>query len=91
MNRKQRRVVCAALRLEGILVLGPRHYDLVMQDQFEILGNDKKWATAEQGFIDQWGRFMTRSVAYIVAKEAGQILEKTGNPDSQELFSEDIY
>lgn len=29
--------------------------------------------------------------AYEAAKASGQIRQKTGNPDSKELFSEDLY
>jgi hypothetical protein len=47
--------------------------------------------SAEQGFIDQWGKFMGREEAFDVATAAGQIRHKSGNPDSKELFSEDLY
>jgi hypothetical protein len=44
-----------------------------------------------QGFVDNNGKFLTRSEAYEVALAAGQIRHKTGNPSSKELFSEDLY
>jgi hypothetical protein len=90
-DRTQRRVVCAAIRNEdGRIVIGPRHFDRVMQRSLEMMGG-QGWAMGEQGFIDQWGKFMAREDAFIVATAAGQILEKTGNQDSNELFSEDLY
>jgi hypothetical protein len=94
--RGQRRVVCAALRVDsdGLLIItGARHYDMVMVGQMSrmTLHNINSVRSAEQGFIDQYGVFMDRSEAFLVATEAGQILAKSGNPDSTELFSEDIY
>ncbi len=85
-----RRIVCAALLDDrGRMVIGPRHYDVVMQEAIKSLGGD--WRKAEQGFIDQRGAFMTREEAFEVATAAKQIRVKTGNPESRELFSEDIY
>jgi hypothetical protein len=86
----QRRVVCAAcIEGEGNLVIAPRHWDEIMHRINKKVGlNPHK---AEQGFIDQWGNFMSREEALTVAIAAGQIIKKTGNPNSKELFSEDIY
>lgn len=87
-----RRVVCAALMLNGNLILGPRHFDDTMWRQiYNIYINSLAAQEAKQGFIDQWGEFMTRAEAFEVATAAGQIIKKTGNPKSKELFSEDIY
>jgi hypothetical protein len=44
----------------------------------------------EQGFIDQFGVFMTREEAYEVAKAAGQIKYRCGG-DEGRLFSENLY
>lgn len=89
IDRTQRRVVCAALATGGFIVLGPRHFDQTMQGQLSQA--NVPVLPCEQGFIDQWGKFMNRKEAFEVATAAGQILQKTGNPDSKELFSEDIY
>lgn len=94
---KQRRVVCAAAFKEGNLILGARHFDMTMHKTIEQIANGKFPGFAEfmrdseQGFIDQWGAFMTRVEAFDVATAAGQIIEKSGNPNSRELYSEDIY
>ena len=89
-ERTQRRVVCSAVSKDGQLILGPRHFDPTMQWQLAKY-KGWHWHDAEQGFIDQWGKFMTREEAFEVANTAGQIRVKTGNPSSRKLFSEDLY
>ena len=87
-----RRVVCAAIRYggcEGVTFLGPRHFDSTMIAMIE------KWphplpAPKEQGFIDQFGAFMSREAALKVATEAGQIIRRCGGDDTR-LFSENLY
>ena len=94
-DRTIRRVVCAALLMDDTIVTGARHYDSTMHEQINKMEPRFKERFVEdkpvQGFIDQWGRFMNRRMAFEVATAAGQIIEKTGNPDSNELFSEDLY
>lgn len=86
----EKRVVCAALLDDkGRMIVGARHYDIVMQEMIKVFGGE--WNKAEQGFIDQRGCFMSREEAFIVATEAGQIIKKSGDPYSKALFSEDIY
>ena len=54
-------VVCAAIRNEdGTMVCGARHYDQVMRTQTARAGGREFWSGAQQGFIDQTGRFLTR-------------------------------
>lgn len=85
----QRRVVCAAvLRRDGRMIVGPRHFDPVMRTQIRRHGM-VDWHDAEQGFIDQWGNFMTREIAWVVAKEAGQIIREVSTPGT--LYSENLY
>jgi hypothetical protein len=89
-NSRCRRIVCAAcLGEDGLMVIGPRHWDMVMHEQNKLIGINAH--TAEQGFIDQRGVFLNREEAFEVATAAGQIRQKTGKPDSTELFSEDLY
>lgn len=87
----QRRVVCAAIRHKytQTIICGVRHFDHVMHQQ---IGNSVYggWATAEQGFIDQRGNFMSREEALAVAIVAGQIIRRVGR-DNKELFSENLY
>lgn len=89
-DRTQRRVVCAALRKFDIIVIGARHYDPLMRAHIAHLGSET-WSTAEQGFIDQHGKYMSREEAFEVATAAGQILEKTGYVNKPVLYSEDLY
>lgn len=89
-DRTQRRVVCAALWKTPNLVIGPRHFDLVMHRQIEAMNLGVTMRNATQGFIDQWGVFMDREEALQVAHEAQQILGVKCTPFN-ELFSEDLY
>lgn len=90
------RVVCAALRHEeGGIIIGPRHFDATMHRLIEGTGGD--WNRAEQGFIDQFGNFLTREEAWWVAVVRDQIIRFVGNqtPESRragdELYSENLY
>ena len=89
---KPTKIVCAAIRLEdGLVISSARHYDTIMRavcKQLEPTYGKAVWA-AEQGFVDNQGRFLNRKTAYVVAMEADQISEckLTG----QDLFSEDLY
>lgn len=53
------------------------------------------WKLSTQGFIDNYGDFLSRKEAYIVAKFAGQIQDPKDGvicPDNGEtLFSENLY
>ena len=90
VDRRVRRVVCAAcLYGDGVMLVGPRHFDATMRDQFRRFGL-RHDAPHVQGFIDQWGEFMTREEALKVATEQGQILRRCGG-DGRELFSENLY
>lgn len=89
-----RKIVCAAIQniqYNSVVILGIRHFDKNMRSQiipFALSAENKWW---NQGFIDNKGNFLDRKEAYKIAKEAGQIIEKTGGKDSQELYSEDVY
>ena len=93
-------VVCAACRKDGVVVAGARHLDGVMRGVMRMMGMG--YAGWEQGFIDQFGVFMTREEAWEVADKAGQIRRPTGwekgdkpRPpgagDKGSLFSENLY
>jgi hypothetical protein len=60
-KRGDRRVVCAACRdPEGRIVTGARHFDAVMMEQIKRSTKPEAWRAGEQGFIDQFGAFLTR-------------------------------
>ena len=87
---KNRRVVCAANRIDGVILAGARHWDTVMHKQAEAMNMERdKRGYAEQGFIDQFGIFLTREEAFVLAEEKGQIKEKPNVRGT--LFSEDLY
>jgi len=88
----ERRVVCAAIKnSKDHIVCSARHYDKLMIDAIMIdLKSWKDKDDIEQGFIDQFGVFMTREEAYIVAKENNQIIRRCGGDDGR-LFSENLY
>jgi hypothetical protein len=95
------RIVCAANRYGGTVVLGARHFDTLMHNAIACLACFRgmsglpdilpsKW---EQGFINQRGDFLTRQEAWKVAQEAGQIILRVGGDDQDggTLYSENLY
>ena len=87
-----RRVVCAANRYgDDLLLLGARHWDKQMHAMADKIGFKRAdYEREEQGFIDQYGVFMTRQEAWAVAKAAGQIIRRCGG-DEGCLYSENLY
>lgn len=100
----KQRIVCSAIlfefvfqydepNTETLIVTGVRHYDQLMQDQIAAI-DEFMWSkkTSEiQGFVDNKGKFLNREQAFIVAREAYQIIRSCGNTDGKELFSENLY
>ena len=61
-------------------------------DFSEYLSTDSKWKSSEQGFIDNYGDFLTRAEAYVVAKHADQFTNQWKTNDHENyLFSENIH
>jgi hypothetical protein len=97
MSAVQPRVVCAAIRSKttGRILCGARHMDTVMQP-FMLkrhrarLVRLPEWRFVEQGFIDQFGKFLTRRKAWNVAHKNGQIRDYHSALKGT-LFSEDLY
>lgn len=86
-----RRIVCAAIRnTDGDIICSARHYDPLMRAQIET--NSAKWPknAVEQGFIDQYGIFLSRAEALLVARTADQIIRGCGG-DEDALYSENLY
>ena len=88
-------VVCAACRSpKGVIICSARHWDLLMLTQFDrllLIGEKKSTAGWTQGFINQFGEFMDRTEAMIVAKESGQKIDFERNGDDDVLYSEGLY
>jgi len=102
IKKPQQIVVCAACMYEGIIVTGARHWDKVMRTQYDMSTRAAFWdqwncvpAMGEyaQGFINQFGDFLTRKEAMQVVLANTQSLrtprEKL-DPNGI-LFSEDLY
>ena len=99
MSTVQRRVVCAAVRdnSDGLIICGPRHFDSAMHQVIGLLDDvsiagvpPRQWENTEQGFVDQFGVFMTREEAWAVASAANQIYRRCGG-DGEKLYSENLY
>lgn len=94
-KNKPRVVVCAATLLiteghDSVVLLGARHWDQSMHNQLSCQEEYFDKADETQGFIDQFGVFMTREEAFEVATAAGQIKYRCGG-DEGVLFSENLY
>jgi len=87
------RVVCAAvIDDKGIIVAGARHLDRIMKEQIKMMGRKSiDFSNPEfQGFINQWGQFLSREEAWIIAEKRGQIIRRCGG-DGVRLYSENLY
>jgi|SRR5690606_16002656 len=88
-NSAMRKVSMAACIVNGILFTGTRHFCPVMQMQIKHAGVDLSGryhdCCNDQGFVDQWGIYMSRKEAFDVAEAAGQI-DRTYS--GRTLFSE---
>ena len=95
IKKPQQVVVCAAVFDEksGTLILGARHWDKVMHNHYEALPEaDRPRAPRMlQGFIDQFGVFLTREDALQIARASGQLLNPEFERCHKKLFSEDLY
>jgi len=98
MNKKtdfRRKVVCAAVRSnDGKVLAGTRHYSPDMVATMRLMGKEgerfRAKADRNQGFLDNFGNYLSRKEAYIVAVEAGQIKDGDGHRPGK-LHSEDLY
>jgi hypothetical protein len=94
-----RRVVCAAIRAaNGELVLGIRHYSADMRIQLAMRTDEGRpfmnRSGDDQGFVDQFGEYMTREEAFVVAVAANQIVrgfDWGSAPTGPKLYSEGLY
>ena len=84
-----RRVVCAAMLKEGRIITGARHFDKIMRAQMTASEGIAWWRDCKQGFIDQFGDFMSRSEAWVVAVDQSQIRQEVSSPGK--LYSENLY
>ena len=78
----------------------PRHWDKTMHHLIAVVDLNylEHKVDETQGFVDQWGNFLTREQAWIIAKENGQIKHRCGGDEFirngetiGRLFSENLY
>lgn len=101
-----RKILCAAIwfndekRYEhgcknitrGFVITGRRHSDCFMTLNILTGGNRELLKKEkEQGFITSDNFFVNRYSAWLIAKEAGQIIERPDRFKIGVLFSEDLY
>jgi len=93
IEKPQQIVVCAANRhKDGLMLVGARHWDRVMVAQFKLINTfNVKPTDFEQGFINQFGEFLTREEALVIVMENGQPFNAERNGSKTELFSEGLY
>ena len=93
IEKPQAVVVCAACKYGDLTIAGARHWDSVMYSQYKSLKDPAKTYKFKQGFINQFGEFLSREEAMIVALEAGQTVdvERGCGGDEKILFSEGLY
>lgn len=93
-------IICAAVKwtnpYTGLeLTIGCiRHADgLAQLEVVREIGQVIDKIDVEQGFLDHNGKFYSRTAAYTIAKQCGQLSATTlaNKHGSQELFSEDLY
>lgn len=72
---KCRIVVAPAVRWKGVIYVGVRHFDDIMQAQMTAAGIKEKDITVpmEEGFICNYRKWLTRDEAAEVAKASGQL------------------
>lgn len=91
-------IVCAACKHPtlDLMAVGARHWDVTMRTQFKSfdpsLPNMKSTAYWEQGFINQFGDFLTREESMKIAKNGGQRIDinRCGGSENT-LYSEGLY
>ena len=96
------RVVCAANQHnDGFIVIGVRHFDNIMRDTINLrkeLNENEDWHGCDQGFVNQFGNFLSREDAWVTACKANQIIRLVGSQTKEDigkegikLYSENLY
>jgi len=98
MSKPRQVVVCAACKepVSGLVICSARHWDNQMRLTYSALHmafKERGTGRWEQGFIDQFGTFLTREEAMIVALAANQPIdiERGCGGDNVRLYSEGLY
>ena len=93
IEKPQQVVVAAACCYKKIILVGARHWDKVMRFQYDCMQSCFKvpHSQFEEGFIDQFGEFLTREQALAIVKANGQRFDAERNGSTVELYSEGLY
>lgn len=89
------KIVSSAIKFQIVgsdyyhILCGKRHSD-VFQLMYS-LGIKYNKKTAQSGFMTDCNKFVDRKVARIIAKNAGQIINRSCPSSDKILFSEDIW
>ena len=89
--KPQQYIVCAACKINEIIFCSARHFDTIMRAQIKAAGYLPR-AHVEQGFIDQFGEFLSREDAMAIVKINEQKFDIICNGGSDVyLYSEGLY
>lgn len=83
---EKRYIVCSAVKYKDHIIHGRRHGDAYATLEKFLPKEEYNSITRENtvaGFIDQYGDFHTRTEAWIIAEEAGQIKYGKGTQESE--------
>lgn len=83
-------VVCAANKNKESdrIICGARHWDNIMRSQKLETETFRGW---DQGFINQFGEFLTREEAWEIAVKQKQIRHLCYDGQTGTLYSENLY
>lgn len=101
-NITPQRIVCAACKhKDGMIVLGVRHFDSFTHATLDLrkqIDPSENWQACEQGFVDQFGQFLSRTESWVIACAANQIHRLVGGQvindigvEGTRLYSENLY
>ena len=101
INGIKRFIVCAANRYGDTVVIGVRHFCPLMRQNLDGVGSNLELRILNQGsglnpvtcqgFIDQFGHWLSREEALHIAEANGQYINYERNGSTTELFSEGLY
>ena len=100
INGITRFVVCAANKYGDEVIMGIRHHCPLMRGNMDA--RDKRDLKAGldasdlnvmscQGFVDQWGNWLSRDEAFNLVKATGQQINWERNGCNKTLYSEGLY
>lgn len=80
------KIIAAAVKVGDKTYQGRRHFECI---KAAFLETQQRVMQDQQGFLTDTGEFVSRRAAMKIARNAGQLKEKTIN--KEKLFSEDLW